>query len=180
MDDSTPVTGADDVLIDAIAQGRRLAFDVLYDRTAPAVARFAWSLSTSREAAEDLLQETFLTAWRKHDSIHVVNGSALPWLLATCRNHSRNRARRDRRQREILSLHDESVATDPVNGAAATELRAALDAIENLPDLDRRVCELCLLKGFTYREAAHQLQISEASVGKRIHRARQNIRKETH
>ena len=180
MEDSRPTVAADDALLDAVALGDRRAFDTIYERTAPAVARFAWSLSESREVAEDLLQETFLTAWRKHESIQVVNGSALPWLLATCRNHSRNRARRDRRQREILAMYEESLATDPVNGSAATQLRTALDAIERLPELDRRVCELCLLQGFTYREASQQLGISEASVGKRLHRARQDMRKEAH
>lgn len=170
----------DGALIDAIGQGSRPAFDFLYERTAPAVARFAWSLSMSRETAEELLQETFMTAWRKHGSIQVVNGSALPWLLTTCRNHSRNRVRRDQRQRDVVALYDESVASDPLGGVGAIELRAALDAIRQLPDLDRRVCELCLLQGYSYREVAEELAISEASVGKRLHRSRQRIRKEAH
>lgn len=170
----------DDLLVDAIANGNERAFDDLYARNAPAVARFAWSLTMSRESAEELLQETFLTAWRKHDSIQIVNSSALPWLLTTCRNHARNHKRKDRRRREALDLHDDSLSSDPVNGYAAIQLRAALDSIAGLPDVDRLVCELCLLQGYTYREAAEQLEISEASVGKRLHRARQQIRKETH
>lgn len=132
----------------------------------------------SRESAEELLQETFLTAWRKHESIQLVNGSALPWLLTTCRNHARNRHRKDRRRREALELHDDSLSSDPLNGYAATQLRTALDSIAGLPEMDRIVCELCLLQGYSYREAAEQLEISEASVGKRLHRARQQIRKE--
>ena len=96
------------------------------------------------------------------------------------RNHSRNFARRDQRQREILAAYDASVTSDPINGVAAAQLRMALDAIGNLPDIDRRVCELTLLQGYSYREAAERLAISEASVGKRLHRARQRIRKEVH
>lgn len=172
--------GGDGVLVDAIAIGDEGAFDELYARNAPAIARFAWSLSMSRESAEELLQETFLTAWSKHDAIQIVNGSALPWLLATCRNHARNHSRKDRRRREALELHDESLSSDPVNGHAATQLRAALDSIAGLPETDRQVCELCLLQGYSYREAAERLEISEASVGKRLHRARQQIRKEAH
>lgn len=177
MDHEAWVAG-DAVLVEAIAIGDERAFDRFYARTAPAVARFAWSLSESREGAEELLQETFLTAWRKHGSIQLVDGSALPWLLVTCRNHARNHARRDRRRREVLAAYDESLAADPLDGIAAEQLRLALDSIQGLPDTDRRVCELCLLQGFSYREAADQLAISEASVGKRLHRSRQRIRKE--
>lgn len=172
--------GGHESLVDEIGKGSESAFDSLYAQTASAVARFAWSLSGSRETAEEVLQETFLTVWRKHGSIRFVNGSALPWLLTTCRNHARNHARRNRRQREVLALYDESVVTDPLNGAAATQLRAALESIRNLPEVDRLVCELCLLQGYSYREAAERLAISEASVGKRLHRSRQQIRKEAH
>ena len=41
------------------------AFEAFYDRYAPAIARFAWSVSPGLDAAQELVQETFLTAWRR-------------------------------------------------------------------------------------------------------------------
>ncbi|MBC9225057.1 sigma-70 family RNA polymerase sigma factor [Aeromicrobium sp. zg-636] len=180
MEHSMREPGGHESLVNQIGRGSEPAFDALYAGTAPAVARFAWSLTGTRDAAEELLQETFLTAWRKHGSIQLVNGSALPWLLVTCRNHARNHVRREIRQRELLERHDQSVAADPINGEAATQLRAALDSIRSLPEVDRLLCEWCLLQGYSYREAAQRLAISEASVGKRLHRSRQQIRRDSH
>lgn len=173
-----PISPDDRHLLGAIAAGDEAAFDTFYANTAPAVARFAWSLVASRDGVEELLQETFLTAWRKPGSVRLINGSVLPWLLVTCRNHARNRARRDRRRREASRRLDESAALDPSNGEAVLQLRWALDSIASLPDTDRMVCELVLLQGHSYREAAAHLSISEASVGKRLHRARQQLKKD--
>ncbi|MFI5430216.1 RNA polymerase sigma factor [Aeromicrobium sp. UC242_57] len=152
-------------------------FDLFYARTAPAVARFAWSLSASREAVEELLQDTFLTAWSRPGAVRVINDSALPWLLVTCRNHARNRARRDQRWNEMIQL-EESLTADAADTAAAVQLQWALSSITNLPDTDRVVCEPVLLQGFSDREAAGRLRISEASVGKRLSRSRKILRRE--
>ena len=164
---------SDEQLLAAVGGRDECAFDELYARAAPAVARFAWSVSGSREAVDELLQETFLLVWRRPDRVRLVNDSALPWLLVTCRNLARNHARRQRRTVQLLEQPDG--ATDD---AAALELRWVLDSMANLPDTDRRVCELVLLQGLSYKEAAERLLISEASVGKRLHRSRQRIRKD--
>jgi len=155
------------------------SFEVLYDRYAPAVARFAWSVSLSNEAAQDLLQETFLTAWDKRRQIRLVNGSVLPWLLTTCRNHARNHARRERKWQDLLELREESVAEDPHGGDAAEDLRWALDSLAGLPPGERAVTELCVLHGLSYREAGERLGLSETTVGKRLQRARARLREES-
>ncbi len=125
------------------------------------------------------MQETFLTAWDKRGSIRLVEGSALPWLLTTCRNHARNHARRERRWCELLELREESLSTDPIDGEAASELQWALEAVAGLPDGERTVTELCLLQGLSYREAGEALGLSDAAVGKRLQRARARLREGT-
>lgn len=161
----------------AFAEDSR-SFELFYDRYASAVARFAWSVSPGG-AAQDILQDTFLTAWDKRRSIRLVEGSALPWLLTTCRNHARNHARRERRWKDLLELREESLAADPVDGDAATDLRWALEAVADLPDGERIVTELCLLQGLSYREAGEALGLSDAAVGKRLQRARARLKEGT-
>lgn len=163
----------DERLLGAISHKDEQAFDEFYGRTAPAVARFAWSIIGTRDAVDELLQETFLLVWRKPAQVRLVNESALPWLLVTCRNFARNHARR---QRKSLQLFEQSDVT--TDDSAALELRWVLDSMASLPQTDRRVCELVLLQGLSYKEAAQRLLISEASVGKRLHRSRQRLRKE--
>jgi RNA polymerase sigma factor (sigma-70 family) len=162
----------------AFVRGDPQTFEAFYDRYAPAIARFAWSVAPSLDAAQDLVQETFLTAWRRGHSIRMVGDSALPWLLTTCRNHARNRARKERKWLDLLELREESIAADASAGAAANQLRWALEALDNLPDGERQVCELCLLHGLTYREAADRLGVSETAVGKRLQRAGARMREE--
>ena len=167
------VEPSDDHLLYAINGKDERAFDELYLRTAPAVARLAWSLTNSRDAVEELVQETFLLVWRKPAKVRLVNESALPWLLVTCRNLAHNRSRRERR---TTHLFDQDAMTS--DDSAILELRWVLDSLANLQQTDRRVCELVLLQGLTYREAAERLLISEASVGKRLHRSRQQLRRD--
>lgn len=167
-----------DIAMRAFAEDSQ-SFERFYDRYASAVARFAWSVSPGGDAAQDLLQETFLTAWDKRRSIRLVDGSALPWLLTTCRNHARNHARRERKWRELLELREESLAADPVDGDAAMDLRWALEAVAGLPDGERAVTELCLLQGLSYREAGEALGLSDAAVGKRLQRARARLKEGT-
>src|SRR3954452_1188421 len=94
----------------SISRGDEQAFGTLYDRYSPAVARFAWSLSPGMDEAAEIVQETFLTAWRKSSKIRLVGESALPWLLTTCRNHARNQARAEQRWQRRIGLQQELVA----------------------------------------------------------------------
>lgn len=166
------VQPTDQQLLSAIDLKDEQAFDEFYLRSAPAVARFAWSVAGAREAVDEVLQETFLLVWQKPAQVRVINESALPWLLVTCRNVARNYTRRERRTTSV-------VPTDQVtDDSAALELQWVLDSMADLPQTDRRVCELVLLLGLTYREAAERLSMSEASVGKRLHRSRQRLRKD--
>lgn len=49
---------SDRQLVDRVATGSVASFDVLYERHAPAVARYAWGLASSRETAQELVQDT--------------------------------------------------------------------------------------------------------------------------
>jgi RNA polymerase sigma-70 factor (ECF subfamily) len=148
------------------------AFGVLFDRHSAAVFRYAWGFVRQDADAQELLQDTFLTAWDRRSSIRLVGESALPWLLVTCRNHARNQTRRNR-YRASLPLRESDAASviDPA------ELRWVREAIDSLEETDRMVCELCLVDGASYREAALVLGSTEAAVAKRLQRARAKLRK---
>ncbi len=161
-----------DLLLAARA-GDAAAFGQLYERHAPAVLRYAWSRAGDRGAAEELLQDTFLTAWARRRSATILDESLLPWLLVICRNHVANHLRRLARRR-----------TDAVDPALLPAARAADQEIawisaelDRLSELDRRVCQLCLVDSLSYREAADELDSTPAAVGKRLQRARGRLRR---
>jgi RNA polymerase sigma-70 factor (ECF subfamily) len=135
------------------------------------VLRYAWSQLGDRSLSEDVLQETFATAWAKRRSASIVDLSLLPWLLSICRNHARNQIRRNERTRAVPL--DES--TD-VPAAPPAHLAWIDEALATLSPSDRRICELCLLEGYSYRQAADLVESTPAAVGKRLQRSRARLR----
>lgn len=155
----------------ACREGDLDAFGELYSRHAPTVLRYAWSIAGTRAAAEDILQETFATAWIKRKRATIVDVSLLPWLLSICRNHLRNEVRRNNRRR--TDSFDET--PEPAPGVA-NQFAWVRDAMNELTAEDRRVCELCLVEGLTYRQAADLIGSTPTAVGKRLQRARARLR----
>jgi RNA polymerase sigma factor (sigma-70 family) len=162
----------DHELMGRVREGDPRAFGELFDRHSAAIYRYAWGFARQDADAQELLQDTFVTAWDRRRSIRLVGESVLPWLLVTCRNHARNLQRRNS-YRSALPLREADAAhhDDP------SELRWVRDAIDSLDEADRRVCELCLIEGHSYREAARITGSTEGAVAKRLQRARSKLRK---
>lgn len=154
----------------ACQAGDVAAFSELYALHAPIVMRYAWSRLGDRSQAEDVLQETFTTAWLKVRTATVVENSLLPWVLAICANHLRNQSRRN--LKHLTVVIPEGTASTQVDD----DLAAIREALASLSVLDRRVCELCLIDGFTYDEAAREVGSTTAAVRNRLHRARFHLR----
>ena len=148
----------------------------LFDRHASAVFRLAYALLRDADDAQDVLQETFVIAWRKRRTIALVDGSALPWLLATARLVALA-ARRRAARRRTTAVPEEALHTIPAATEAddAASLREALAA---LPAADRAVVELVLVQGLSYAEAAQRLGLTTSAAGKRLQRARTRLRSE--
>jgi RNA polymerase sigma-70 factor (ECF subfamily) len=154
----------------ACREGDVNAFAALYAKHAPAVLRYAWSRIGDRSLAEEILQDTFTTAWAKRRSASIVDLSLLPWLLAICHNYVRNQVRRSERTRTIPL---ESRTSDPATSDSSLAL--IKDAMDALSQTDRRIVELCLIEGFSYRNVAEQIDSTPAAVGKRLQRARSRL-----
>lgn len=159
----------------AVVQGSEEAFYVLYRRHGPAVVRLAWALAPNEVTVEEIVQDTFVTLWERAPSIRLVESSVLPWLLVTCRNHTRNQRRKSKRRSQEMLTGD----LDEIGPAAndTDELRWVLEAIETLAARDQEVCRLCLIEGHTYASAAALLGVTTSTVGKRLERAKIQLRK---
>ncbi|MFB9909449.1 RNA polymerase sigma factor [Allokutzneria oryzae] len=177
----TPET-SDARLWELIAADDHAAFTVLFERHAQAVWNYAYRLTASWAAAEDLLATTFMTAWRRRHEVRLVRDSALPWLYTVTGNLSRGEHRR--RGRFLRLLPRLSVAEDVRDHAeelaeragTAERLRRVLAEIERLPRSEREAVRLCLLGRTSTADAAALLGISEVSVRSRLSRARARLR----
>lgn len=124
---------------------------------------------------EEVVQDTFVTCWRKADSIELPDSSLLPWLLVTCRNMALN-LNRMRAKHATDELSDDLPVSEH-DHEARDRLRWVMEAINDLSPLDRRVCEVCLIDGRSYVEAAIETGISVGAVRQRVARSRARLRK---
>ncbi len=166
----------------AVLAGAPDEFGTLFDRHSQRVLTHCYRLVGDLSAAEDLTSVVFLEAWRRRASVRFVNGSALPWLLVTATNVSRNHARTLRRQRAAPDrLPRSETPDDPALTAAdrldarrkVASLRRALDA---LSDKDRQIIVLCVLGELSYADVARVLALSEGAVRNRLSRSKQRLR----
>ena len=162
-----------------ISRSRRdhRAFATLFDRHSDAVFRYAFTLTRNADSAQELVQESFITAWKKLADIRLVGDSMLPWLLVACRNHNANR-QRSATVRATVPLQEqdqESVGAENRFEHVA-ELRAVIQAVELMSESDQRIVALCLFDGRSYKEAAAILGLKPTAVTKRVQRARARLR----
>ena len=117
------------------------------------------------------MQKTFVTLWQKRAAAAIYDDSLLPWLLTVCKNHWRNLRRTEARHRNVSLAMVEEQASTP------NELAWVRDDLDILSPNDRRLCELCLIEGYSYQEAAAELDITPPAAAKRLQRARARLRK---
>lgn len=171
----------DGELVARAARGERAAFAALVERHQRAVFRVARGLTRSDDAAEDVLQETFLAALR---AIGQYRGEAsvLGWLCAIARNAALRRGRRaDQVPYEPVAL--EALGADAGWGqpdverlvAAAEDRQRLGQAMTALPEEEREVLLLRDVEGLSGEEAAHALGLSMAAMKSRLHRARLHL-----
>jgi RNA polymerase sigma factor (sigma-70 family) len=148
------------------------AFEALYDRYHRNLLAFCRHMLGSREEAEDVLQHTFLAAYRKlpdGDSVHVK-----PWLYTVARNRCLSvlRARRD-----AVALAEDVVATD---GLAAEvdrrdDLRALVRDVQRLPREQREALLLFELGDSSHEEIASILGVRKEKVKALVFQARETL-----
>jgi len=137
------------------------------ERTA-LIARLSFALGGDRDAAEDLVQEAFLRAWRGLPP-GLPDDQQRAWLHRTARNLAIDELRR-RSRRPAVSID----ALGPVAGpdAAPEVLDVSREALARLSAHDRFLLLLRFEAGFAHAEIAGLLNISEEAARKRLGRAR--------
>ncbi len=187
-DREAPCSVADDdqTLLHRLAHADPTALEALYQRHAAAVFGYLLTISSDRTVAEEVLQDTWLAAWRAAGSFRG-HASVRTWLFAIARRQARDRNRRQRLPRaeddEWLTAVDPAPGPEEVavNRAALSELVAGINAM-SLPH--REVLALVFVHELTYEEAAQVLDVrigtvkSRLSVARRTLQERQQRRKE--
>jgi RNA polymerase sigma-70 factor, ECF subfamily len=191
----------DTALVREVAAGSQDALASLYDRHADAVFAAAIRLTSDRQVAEEVVQETFLALWNRAELFNPNTGSLAAWLHTIARNRTVDRLRAAGRRPSLVPLsaaagddeHDtaalERIAASgtvlggadlglgPEGELAATELRNVIrTALAELPEHERTALVLAYSSELTQSEIAEKLGWPLGTVKTRTRRALMRLR----
>lgn len=173
-------------LVETAARGDRAAFHALVDRHGTELHRLARSLCRTRQDAEDIVQETFIGAFRglaRFDG----RASVRTWLSRILVRQAAKAWHRSKKRWGTLPLQDPEAQmsgwrkADGRGGSLSAvdsvdrriDLRAVLDT---LGDDHRQVILLREMQGLSYAEMAETLGVPQGTIESRLHRARNELR----
>jgi RNA polymerase sigma-70 factor (ECF subfamily) len=149
-------------------------FQTAFDENKNAVYRFAWRMSGSAAAADDITQDVFVALLRHPRRFDPTRGTLRAFLFGIARNVVLKRWRTERR---FEPLDEEADAAEPVELEGGEVGEIVGRAVRALPPLQREVLVLAEYEGLTLAEIARAVDADVGTIKSRLHRARENLRR---
>jgi RNA polymerase sigma factor (sigma-70 family) len=180
---ATVARTADAELLLRLRSREREAWEELYDAYAPRLRSFGYRLAGNAHDADDLVQETFVRAVPRLDSLDPETADVGAYLFTTLRNLFLKQVERTKRQQPMAEVPEPALPTpiedDPERG---TLLRSQQDDVRlanaRLQPRQRLVLALRELEDRSYAEIGELVGMKENAVAQLIFRARENLRSE--
>ncbi|MFS8637020.1 MAG: sigma-70 family RNA polymerase sigma factor [Gemmatimonadota bacterium] len=172
-----PAQVPDAWLVERVRAGDAEAYGELVRRHMRRAFSIAYRILEHREDAEDVVQEAFVRALERFDTLE--RGRPFePWIYRIVVNGALNyRRARSIRRAEPIPEDTRSGDTAPDGAAERSELRRRLrDAMAGLPERQRTIVQLAELEGFTSAEIAEILGLSDGTVRWHLLQARRALR----
>lgn len=180
--DTTPIQATDAQLLEGIAGGDESSLAALYDRYHLLTFSLALRVVNDRGRAEDVVQDAFLSVWRKAGSYAEGRGSVKTWLTSIVRNRAIDvvRARRESDADDeavLLALRDQgpSVVDQVTANLDRDSIRVAMAA---LSDDQRQAVTMAYFEGLSHSEIADRTGLPLGTVKSRIRLAMHRLRGE--
>jgi RNA polymerase sigma-70 factor (ECF subfamily) len=177
-----PLSAAEEqALLQKLLVGDEEAIRTIYARFARPVYSLGLRLLGGAEAAEELTQDVFLTAWRKAARFDASRGRLSTWLMAIAHNLAVDRLRRENGAARPTLVFVEEVPERYSEGEVepVIERDSARRAMESLSDGERRLLVRAYFDGHTAREIAEADHIPLGTVKTRLRTALIKIRRAT-
>ena len=169
----------DDVLLRRSAKGDEEAFTVLYRRHQAPLYRFALRMTGSSWAAEEIVQDVFMTLIREPGKFDPDRGTLGAFLYGVARNRVMKHIERAPRELSLDEKMEQGMpapATERFTPVEWAEMRERRDqvraAVLDLPVEFRETVVLCELEELSYDEAAKLLECPVGTIRSRLHRGR--------
>ena len=168
----------EDKLIKKVLSGDKRSQKTFYQMFAPKMYGVALRFSKDRDEANDMLQEGFIKVFSKLE-FYRGDGSLEGWIRRTIVNTAINIYKRNLKHRpssdlDTVMIFKKSQNASPIEQMSANEL---LDHIKKLPDGYRTVFNLYVVEGYSHKEIADMLDVSENTSKSQLSRARAYLQK---
>src|SRR4051795_7443826 len=164
----------DEDLMALVRSGDSVAFEVVYERHGRVAYSLAHRMCGRNQAAEDVVQEAFLSAWRRAEAYDPARGSLRTWLLGIVHHRAVDALRRsgqDVRRRVDSPVEEFEIEADVRVDAEVIQrdrARFVRGALDELPEEQMKVIELAYFGGFTHTEIADMLGLPVGTVKGRM------------
>jgi RNA polymerase sigma-70 factor, ECF subfamily len=171
----------DDVLLKLAAKGDEDAFTTLYRRHQAALFRFALRMTGNAWAAEEIVQDVFMTLMREPKKFDTERGVLAAYLYGIARNRVMKHLERLPREVQLdeqnenisRSIHGLTTVVTPMHWAERQErMEQVRAAVLDLPAEFREAVVLCELEELSYEEAANRIGCPIGTIRSRLHRGR--------
>lgn len=160
------------------------AFSMLYSMTSSQVFGLMLSMTNYSSACEDLMQEVYLTVWRKADGYRSDKAAVSTWLCTIARNRTLDWLRsqssgikKNETEQSPEALDLASVNPGPEHWAESNLEKISLqDCLDSLTDEQRNAIQLAYFEGHTHAELAERLNSALGTVKSWVRRGLQNLK----
>jgi len=166
----------DQQLITRLQQQDRGAIGSLYDAYSGALYGVVLRIVQSHELAQQVLQDTFLKAWKNGASYDASKGRLFTWLLNIARNTAIDATRTSHFQHSRKTSGLDQIAHKPGGDSLNPELLGVREIVDRLDEKYRVLIDLVYFKGYTQEEAAEETGIPIGTIKTRIRYAINELR----
>lgn len=163
--------------LERIVERDEAALGELYDATLSKLHGLALRIVRQREAAEEVVEDTFWQVWNSAQRFDPARGNAVTWMLTICRSRALDFLRR----REAAESHPDPESLrgseladhdDPYRLLEAFERQSAVrEAVAELSAVQRQMVALAFFRGLTHQEIADASRMPLGTVKTHLHKA---------
>lgn len=150
-------------------------FEILLNECKNAIERFVWFKLASKADADDILQESYLTAFQKFDTL-ADKSHFKAWIISIARNKCNDYYRR---KAKSVDVSIDELTEQPLTASryGYVEQHDVYDVLESLSENDKQIIDLFYIQGYNQSEISQRLNIPVGTVKSRLYTARNNFKR---
>ncbi len=150
--------------------------DLLYDHYANLIFGLIYKIVKADDIADLVLQDTFLKVWEKIDQYNQYKGRFLTWVLNIAKNTAIDMLRSKHYRESSKLTNIDSLLSNPAKTEIKIDDIGIKEMVGRLDEKYQIIIELIYFNGFTYAEAAEELNIPLGTIKSRVRRAFKDLR----